>query len=109
MDIRDLFLLEHIQSIINIGKINTYPKNANKNNCKLVIHKIELQNVLFPLLINKKIFFLTKARINQYNIALYILKNNIKYYSDIPNFINNEYEDILNNDKKILNLKFFND
>jgi hypothetical protein len=43
---------------------------------------------LFPLLIYNKIFFLTNTRIEQFNLAMYILENDIKLYnliSDIKN------------------------
>src|SRR6478735_5465065 len=51
---------------------------------KLVINKTELQEVLFPLLIHNNIFFLTQTRINQFNLAMYILKNDIKMFDKIP-------------------------
>ena len=51
--------------------------------CKLIINKTELQEILFPLLIHNKIFFLTETRINQFNLAMYILKNDIKLYDEI--------------------------
>jgi hypothetical protein len=51
---------------------------------KLVINRTELQEVLFPLLIHNNIFFLTETRINQFNLAMYILKNDIKMFDLIP-------------------------
>jgi Cytochrome b/b6/petB/LAGLIDADG endonuclease len=106
LDIKDITILEYIQTTLRIGKINTYPKSGEKITCKLVIHKTELQNTLFPLLLHYDIFFLTNIRRIQYNKALYIIKNNIKHYSDIPNIISPYYP---NFDKSeiILNLKFF--
>jgi LAGLIDADG endonuclease len=114
LDIRDLSLLKYIQSIIKIGKINTYSSKVDKKVCKLVIHKSELQNVLFPLLLNYNIFFLTKERRAQYLKALYIMKNNITLYNEIPNsidesFVNEYYPLSLNKIEDIINLRFFND
>jgi hypothetical protein len=43
---------------------------------------------LFPLLLYNNIFFLTNTRVDQFNLAMYILKNDIKLYNEIPN-INN--------------------
>ena len=108
LDIKDISILEYIKTTLNIGKINTYPKLGEKTTCKLVVHKTELQNVLFPLLIHYNIFFLTDIRRLQYNKALYILQNDIKYYSEIPNDITSYYANIDKTDV-ILNLKFFSD
>jgi hypothetical protein len=84
LDVRDLSLLHHIQSTLGIGIINTYPKTKNPDTCKLVINRTDLQEILFPLLIHHKLFFLTNTRREQYNKAMYILENNIKLFSEIP-------------------------
>jgi LAGLIDADG DNA endonuclease family protein len=107
LDIKDLFLLEYIQFHLKLGVINTYPKNGEKHTCKLVINKTDLQDVFFPLLKYHNLFFLTEVRAIQYNKALYILHNNIKFYSDIPLSIT-PYYSILKKSKDYLNLAFFN-
>jgi hypothetical protein len=86
LDIKDLSVLNYIQSMLNIGKIKTYPKSGKKITCKLIIHMTELQDILFPLFFII-IYFLTNTRCNQYNKVLYILRNDIKYYSDIPLYL----------------------
>lgn len=77
---RDLSLLTHIQNILKLGTITEYPK---LNICKLIIYRTDLQEIFFPLLIKKNIFFLTKTRNEQYYKALYILQNNISKFSEI--------------------------
>jgi len=79
----DISTLEYIHSVLKIGKINIY-KDLRSPTCKLVINRTDLQEVLFPLLIQNKIFFLTNTRIEQFNLAMFILKNDIKLYKLIP-------------------------
>jgi len=108
LDIKDISILKYIQSILNLGIINTYPKKGKKNTCKLVINKTDLQDVFFPLLIHNNIFFLTKTRVTQYNKALYILHNNIKFFSEIPEVNNIEcFYPIIDKNENLLKLKFF--
>lgn len=83
LHLNDLSTLEYIHSTLKLGKINVY-KDLRSPSCKLVINRTELQEVLFPLLINKNIFFLTETRINQFNLAMHILKNDIKMFDEIP-------------------------
>jgi hypothetical protein len=87
LHLEDISTLEYIHSVLKIGKINVY-KDLRSPTCKLVINKTDLQEVLFPLLIYHKIFFLTNTRVDQFNLAMYVLKNDIKLYSEIPD-INN--------------------
>jgi hypothetical protein len=87
--IEDISTLEYINSILKLGKIYVY-KDLRSPSCKLVINRTELQEVLFPLLIYNNIFFLTETRINQFNLAMHILKNDIKMYDDIPSIDNIE-------------------
>src|SRR5699024_3206873 len=84
LHIQDLSTLEYIHSVLKLGKINIY-KDLRSPTCKLVINKTDLQEVLFPLLIYNNIFFLTNTRIDQFNLAMYILKNDIKLYNEIYN------------------------
>ena len=87
LHLQNLSTLEYIHSVLKLDKINIY-KDLISPTCKLVINKTDLQGVLFPLLIYNNIFFLTNTRINQFNLAVYILKNDIKLYNEIYN-INN--------------------
>lgn len=79
----DISTLEYIHSVLKLGKINVY-KDLKSPTCKLIINRTELQEVLFPLLIHNNIFFLTETRINQFNLAMHILKNDIKMFNEIP-------------------------
>lgn len=87
LHLQDLSTLEYIHSVLNIGKITIY-KDLRSPTCKLVINKTDLQERLFPLLIYQNIFFLTITIIDQFNSAMYIMKNDIKLYDQIPD-INN--------------------
>lgn len=79
----DISTLEYIHSNLKLGKISSY-KDLKSPTCKLIINKTELQEILFPLLIQNNIFFLTETRINQYNLAIHILMHDIKMFNDIP-------------------------
>ena len=83
LQLQDISTLEYIQSVSKLGTINTY-NDLKSPTCKLVINRTELQEIFFPLLIYNNIFFLTETRNNQFNLAMNILKNNIKLYDDIP-------------------------
>ena len=83
LHLEDISTLEYINSVLKLGKINIY-KDLRSPTCKLVINKTDLQEVLFPLLLYNKIFFLTNTRINQFNLAMFIFKNEIKIYDQIP-------------------------
>lgn len=87
LDIKDISILEYIKSVLNIGTINTYPKSGEKNTCKLVISKIDLQEVLFPLLLHHHIFFLTEVRDIQYRKALFIIQHKVKLFSDLNKLV----------------------
>lgn len=83
LHLEDLSTLEYIHSVLKIGKINIY-KDLRSPTCKLVINKTDLQEILFPLLMYNNIFFLTNTRADQFNLAMYIFKNDIKMYNQIP-------------------------
>jgi hypothetical protein len=106
LSIKDIRILEYIQSNLKIGKINSYPKSGEKHTCKLVINKTDLQDEFFPLLIYHNLFFLTKVRNLQYNKALYILRNDIKLYYDVPENLPSYYLP-LSKTEDYLNLNFF--
>ena len=84
LNIRDISILQYIQSILNIGKVTVYSKNET---CKLTINRTDIQDVLFPLFIHHKLFFLTETRRKQYDKVMYILQNDIKLFSEIPAII----------------------
>ena len=83
----DLSTLEYIHSVLKLGNLNIY-KDLRSPTCKLVINKTDLQEVLFPLFIYNNIYFLTNTRVDQFNLAMYIFKNDIKLYSQIPDIRN---------------------
>lgn len=83
LHLEDISTLEYIKSILKLGKINVY-KDLKSPTCKLVINRTELQEILFPLLLYNNIFFLTETRINQFNLAFNIIKNDIIKFDDIP-------------------------
>ena len=91
LHLNDLSTLEYIKSILKLGSINIYKDNKSPT-CKLIINKTDLQEVFFPLLLYHNIYFLTNTRITQFNIAMYILKNDIKNFKDIPREIPNVFE-----------------
>lgn len=86
LHIDDISILNYIHSVLKLGTINSYYDKRNPC-CKLVISKTDLQEILFPLFIYHNVFFLTETRRNQYHKALYILENNLKIYSEIPQHI----------------------
>ena len=100
--------LEFIHSVLNLGKI-TINRDVRSPNCKLIINKTDLQEIIFPLLVHHNIFFLTFNRRYQFDLAMYIFNNNIKLYDDITNI-----KEIPTNFKlpyvasDYLNLNFFN-
>ena len=84
LNIRDLSILQYIQSILKIGKITVYPKF---DICKLIINRTDIQEIFFPLMLYHNLFFLTNNRREQFNKAMYILQNNLKLFTEIPSII----------------------
>lgn len=82
LHLEDLSTLEYINSVLKLGKINIF-KDLKSPTCKLILNRTELQEILFPLLIYNNIFFLTETRAKQFNLAVHILKNNIKIYEQL--------------------------
>ena len=107
LNIKDLPLLEYIKSILEIGRINIYPKVKEKNTCKLVINSTDLKEVFFPLLLHHKLFFLTEKRQEQYNKVIFLFRNNINLYSEIPISIPSIIPK-LKSSEDYINLPFFN-
>lgn len=82
LDLRDLDLINYIHSVLKIGRVNKYPKS---NVVKLTISRTDLQTILFPLFIYHNLYFLTETRRAQFDKVMFILQNNIKKYSELPN------------------------
>jgi LAGLIDADG endonuclease len=78
----DISTLEYIQSVLKIGKITIF-RDHKSPNCKLIINRTDLQEVLFPLLLHHGIFFLTDKRRRQFDLAMYIFKHEIKVYDQL--------------------------
>lgn len=107
LGLEDLSTLEHIHSVLKLGKITIY-RDLRNPCCKLIINKTDLQEVFFPLLIHHNIFFLTKTRRDQFDLAIHIFKNNLKSFEKIPNL--NDISSIFKlpcTASDYLNLEFF--
>jgi hypothetical protein len=83
--LEDLSTLEYIHSVLKIGKI-TINRDHKSPNCSLRISRTDLQEVLFPLFLHHGIFFLTEVRRAQFNLAMFILEEELKIYDQIPAF-----------------------
>lgn len=89
LEMRDLALLEYFQKMLGgIGRINVYPKI---NTAKYIIGRVDLQEVLIPLLLYHQLFFLTETRRRQFNLVMHILLNNITRFSDIPQKVSENF------------------
>ncbi len=82
--LEDISTLEYIRSVLKLGIISIYRDNKSPS-CKLIINRTDLQEVLFPLLLHFGIFFLSETRKTQFNLAMFIIQNNIKIYDELPN------------------------
>lgn len=81
---RDYPMLCYIQSVLKIGVVYEKIKNRENNaTSKLVINRTDLQEVLLPLFLYHKIYFLTNGKRYQFNKCMYVLTNNVKKYSEI--------------------------
>jgi hypothetical protein len=83
--LEDLSTLEYIHSVLKIGKISIN-RDHKSPNCSLRISRTDLQEVLFPLFLHHGIFFLTEVRRAQFNLAMFILEEELKNYDQIPEF-----------------------
>ena len=83
LNLEDLSTLEYINSVLKVGKLNIYRDNRSPT-CKLVINKTDLQEIVFPLFLYNNIFFLTETRTDQFNLAMHILKNDLRTFDKIP-------------------------
>ena len=106
LNIEDLSTLEYIHSIFKFGKITLY-KDYKHPICTLIINRTDLQEVIFPLLKHYNIFFLTSSRREQFDLAMYILMNDIKMFKDIPFKNNFSFFILPTYAKEYINLYFF--
>ena len=83
LHLKDISTLEYIKSVLNLGIITTYPDLVSPR-CRLIVSRTDLQEVFFPLLLHHRIFFLTETRRAQFDLAMYIIKENKKIYDMIP-------------------------
>ena len=81
--LEDISTLEYVQSVLKLGKI-TINRDHKSPSCKLIINRTDLQEVLFPLFIHHGIFFLTDTRKAQFDLAIFILKEDKKVYEKLP-------------------------
>ena len=84
MNMEELDMVKYIQSVLKVGRINTYPAI---NTVKYIISRTDLQEVVFPLLAHHGLFFLTNVRRAQFDRAMFILQNNINLFSQLPSEI----------------------
>ena len=107
LHLEDLSTLEHIHSVLKLGKI-TIHRDHKSPNCKYIINKTDLQDVFFPLMKHHGIFFLTESRRSQFNLAMYLFENDIKKFDQIPKIVNVPSFSLLpSNHLDYLNLPFF--
>lgn len=85
LSLEDISSLEYIYSVFKIGKLQIY-RDIKNPICKLVISKTDLQEVIFPLLIHHNIYFLTESRRAQFDLAMLIIKNDLKLFNQISNY-----------------------
>lgn len=83
LSLNDISTLEYIHSIFELGKIYI-SRDIRNPTCRLVFNKTELQEILFPLFVHHNIFFLTLNRRTQFNTAMHVLEQEIKFYELIP-------------------------
>lgn len=102
--LEDISTLEYIKSVLKLGKL-TINRDHKSPNCKLIINRTDLQEVIFPLFLHHGISFLTLARSNQFNLAIFIFKENIKFYDVIvPYFSKEDKENRIEKIPSIFNL-----
>lgn len=103
---RDLATFEYLLSKLHFGVIG----KINSTTSKLIIYNFELKYILVPLLLKHNLFFLTRNRINQYNLLLYTIENNIKKWELLPNVIPNYIPWVLETPEDIIrNVWYFKD
>ena len=103
----DISILNYIQSVLKLGKLYDYPVWSSPT-ARLVISRLELQEVLFPLFIQSGFFFLTNNRRGQYFKAMHIFNNGITKYTEIPS-VATVTPELTIGALEYSNLPFFND
>jgi hypothetical protein len=83
LHLEDISTLEYIHSVLKIGTISIF-RDHKSPSCKLIINRTDLQEVIFPLLLHHGIYFLTEPRRAQFNLAMFIMKEDKKLYDQIP-------------------------
>ena len=91
----DISTLQYIHSVLKLGKISVYT-DIKAPRCKLIINRTDLQEVFFPLLLHHEIFFLTDTRRAQFDLAMFILKEDKKVYDELPTISAAKHEQVLN-------------
>ena len=81
--LEDISTLEYVQSVLRLGKISIN-RDHKSPNCKLIINRTDLQEIVFPLFLHHGIFFLTETRRAQFDLAMLILKEDKKVYDKLP-------------------------
>jgi len=82
LQLEDRSTLEYILSTLKLGKLDIYRDYKNPI-CRLTINRTDLQEVILPLILHHGIFFLTEARRAQFDLAMFIFKNDIKLFDKI--------------------------
>jgi hypothetical protein len=80
---RELNMLKEIQSILKVGRVNVYPAN---DTVQYIISRVDLQEIIFPLMISHGLFFLTDIRRAQFDRAIFILQKDIRFFADKGSF-----------------------
>jgi len=74
---KDKELLDFIINILNIGKLDEL---NSVNQYRLIIHKTDIINIIYPYLQINNLEFLTYNRRKQFFLLKYIIEKNIKYW-----------------------------
>ncbi|MBP1357791.1 MAG: hypothetical protein JZD40_04805 [Sulfolobus sp.] len=81
LEMGDLPMLQHLHNVLKIGRIAIFP---NVNTAKYIIGRVDLQEVLIPLIFYHNLFFLTDVQRAQFDLMLFIINGNITKFTDIP-------------------------
>jgi len=100
---RDLKTFEFIENKLNLGTI----KRVSDSLSKFVVYNFELKYILTPLFLKNNLYFLTKNRIEQYNLLLYTIENNIKKWEFLPEIIPNYNPFNVDNSSELLSINYF--
>lgn len=87
MDIVDQALLLLVRDTLGFGRVTAPTTHKGSTKVKLIFSRTELQELLFPLFIHHGIFFLTDTRRAQFDLAMFVIANQITQFDMIPSFI----------------------